>query len=175
VTATASDRGYADPLRVGVALGGVLFAAIALAGRGIGASGAFASSAAAAVDAVAPAYAGQHPYLGAWIPKGSTGLLGDWIVVEILAVMVGAWISARLASRVRHRVVLVGARTGNRRLMHALAGGVLMGAGARLARGCTSGLALTGGALLATGAWVFIPVTFVAAFGVAYLMRRADA
>ena len=41
-----------------------------------------------------------------------------------------------------------------------------MGLGARLAYGCTSGLALTGGALLATGAWVFIP----AAFGTAILV-----
>lgn len=43
-----------------------------------------------------------------------------------------------------------------------------MGMGARLAYGCTSGLALSGGALLATGAWIFIPL----AFGTAILVTR---
>jgi uncharacterized membrane protein YedE/YeeE len=54
----------------------------------------------------------------------------------------------------------------------ALAGGSLMGAGARLAHGCTSGLGLTGGALLSTGAWLFIPVAFGSAFLIAYVQRR---
>jgi hypothetical protein len=46
-----------------------------------------------------------------------------------------------------------------------------MGLGARLAYGCTSGLGLTGGALLATGAWIFIPVAFGTAAFVTLLAR----
>ena len=42
----------------------------------------------------------------------------------------------------------------------AIAGGVLMGVGAKLARGCTSGQALTGGALLSAGSWIFIATCF---------------
>ena len=48
-----------------------------------------------------------------------------------------------------------------------------MGLGAVLARGCTSGLALTGGALLSVGSWIFIMGAFAAAYLFAPLMKRA--
>jgi hypothetical protein len=48
-----------------------------------------------------------------------------------------------------------------------------MGLGAVLARGCTSGQALTGGALLSAGSWLFIGGAVGAAYLVAPLARRA--
>ena len=51
--------------------------------------------------------------------------------------------------------------------------GQLMGRlGARLSLGCTSGLALSGGALLQLGSFVFVGATFAAAFAVAPFVRR---
>ena len=47
-----------------------------------------------------------------------------------------------------------------------------MGFGAKLARGCTSGQALSGGALLATGSWIFIGACFAAGFAPAPFVRR---
>jgi uncharacterized membrane protein YedE/YeeE len=47
-----------------------------------------------------------------------------------------------------------------------------MGVGAVLARGCTSGLGLTGGALLSVGSWLFIAAAFAAAYLVSPLMRK---
>jgi uncharacterized protein len=173
VSDTAQGRGYADPVLTGVALGVVLFAAIMLAGRGLGASGAFASTTAAAVHAVAPAHAEGSAYLSRWIPQGKGGVLDVWIVIELLAVGVGAWLSARFAGRGRNVMDLIGAKTPGRRLTNAVLGGALMGSGARLAHGCTSGLGLTGGALLATGAWLFIPIAFLTAIAVTQLLRRA--
>ena len=168
----ANDRGYADPIRAGVGLGLVLFGVIMLAGRGLGASGAFAATAASAVGVVAPARAAANPYLAQWLPTGPGGLFGEWIVVELVGVALGAWVSARLAGRVRSQVETTGHESPRRRLAAAVLGGALMGGGARLARGCTSGLGLTGGALLSTGAWLFIPVAFGTAFLVALLRRR---
>lgn len=170
----AQARGYSNPIVVGVCLGLLLFAAVLVAGRGLGASGAFASGAAAAVNAVAPAAAATHPYIKEWIPGGAGGLLGDWTVLELLGVVAGAWLSARFAGRLRRGVERVGGESSRGRLASAMIGGALMGGGARLAHGCTSGLALTGGALLATGAWLFIPVAFGSAFLVSYLMRRSS-
>lgn len=167
----AQERGYADPIAAGVFLGLLLFGVILLAGRGLGASGAFASGAAAAVHAVAPKAAETQPYLSSWIPTGSGGLLGDWTVLELLGVALGAWLSARFAGRLRRGVERIGSESSASRITHAAIGGALMGGGARLAHGCTSGLALTGGALLATGAWLFIPVAFGTAFLVAFVMR----
>ena len=51
-------------------------------------------------------------------------------------------------------------------------GGVLMGVGATLARGCTSGQALTGGALLNLGSWAFMMMVFAGAYALASFMRR---
>jgi uncharacterized membrane protein YedE/YeeE len=48
-----------------------------------------------------------------------------------------------------------------------------MGIGAVLARGCTSGLGLTGGALLSVGSWLFIGAAFAAAYAVSPLLRKA--
>jgi hypothetical protein len=50
---------------------------------------------------------------------------------------------------------------------------MLMGLGAKLARGCTSGQALTGGALLSVGSWLFILTAFAAGYLAAPLVRRA--
>ena len=47
-----------------------------------------------------------------------------------------------------------------------------MGIGAKLARGCTSGQALTGGALLSVGGWAFMIMVFVGAYAMAYFVRR---
>jgi hypothetical protein len=88
-------------------------------------------------------------------------------------VLVGAFASAALARRVRFTVER-GPRIGvGARVAIAAAGGAVMGAGAVLARGCTSGQGLTGGALLSVGSWTFIGAAFAAAYGAAYLLRRA--
>jgi hypothetical protein len=50
-------RPYADPYLAGAALGVVLLAAYAIAGRGLGASGAFATTAAGLTNAIAPSRA----------------------------------------------------------------------------------------------------------------------
>ena len=47
-----------------------------------------------------------------------------------------------------------------------------MGFGAKLARGCTSGQALNGGATLSVGGWAFMIMVFVGAYGMAYFVRR---
>jgi uncharacterized membrane protein YedE/YeeE len=54
----------------------------------------------------------------------------------------------------------------------AIGGGVLMGVGAKLARGCTSGQALSGGALLSVGSWIFIASCFAAGYALAPFARR---
>ncbi|MES2305240.1 MAG: YeeE/YedE thiosulfate transporter family protein [Gemmatimonadota bacterium] len=168
-------RPYADPIIAGVLLGLVLLVTLVVTGRGLGASGAFASAAAATVHAVAPAHAQSGTYIADRIPDGPAGLLGDWLVVELLAVAVGAWLSARFAGRLRGAGAAGDPDQSRSRLLRALSGGALMGAGARLAHGCTSGLALTGGAMLSTGAWLFIPVAFGSAFAAAFVMRRLAA
>jgi hypothetical protein len=163
---------YSDPLQTGVLLGLLLFATILVAGRGLGASGAFAAGAAASVEAVAPEVVAGNRYLAERVPSSGAGVLGEWLVLELLGVGVGAWWSARRHGRIRLGVERVEGAGTRDRVARAALGGALMGAGARLAHGCTSGLALSGGAMLSTGAWVFMPLMFAAAFLMAWLLRR---
>ncbi|MHB9041285.1 MAG: YeeE/YedE thiosulfate transporter family protein, partial [Melioribacteraceae bacterium] len=58
------------------------------------------------------------------------------------------------------------------RLIYAFVGGTIMGFGAKMARGCTSGLALTGGALLSLSGWAFMLAVFGGGYAVAYFVRR---
>jgi uncharacterized membrane protein YedE/YeeE len=58
------------------------------------------------------------------------------------------------------------------RLALALAGGILVGYASALASGCTSGQALSGGALLANGSIVFMLCVFAGGYAAAYFVRR---
>jgi len=168
-SALTTVKRYADPYLTGVALGLVLLASFVIAGRGLGASGAFATAAATTVRGVAPEVASRNDFLATHLDAG--GLFRDWLVVEIIGVVIGGSCSAALAGRLAVRVERGPHAAVPPRLWAAGAGGAIMGAGAVLARGCTSGQALTGGALLSVGAWLFIGAAFGAAYVVAYLTR----
>ena len=162
---------YADPYVAGVTLGLVLLTAFVLVGRGLGASGAFASVAASAVDVVSPATARSNFFFSDHIEAGRAWR--DWLVVELAGVCVGAWISAALARRLRMTIERGEHASVRGRITAAAGGGAVMGVGAVLARGCTSGQALTGGALLSVGSWLFVMAAFAAAYVVAFVRRGA--
>src|SRR5207249_12004671 len=122
----------------GVALGLVLLSAYVVVGRGLGASGAFASAAATVADVVSFARARGNAFFA---EHRGAGLLSDWLVVELLGVLLGGFLSAALGRRLR-LIVERGPRASvGGRLALAVVGGALMGGGAVLARGCTSGQA----------------------------------
>jgi uncharacterized membrane protein YedE/YeeE len=162
---------YADPYVTGVLLGLVLLAAFVIVGRGLGASGAFASVAASVVNIASPASASGNAYFA--IHLGDGGPMRDWLVVELVGVVVGGCTSAALAGRLAVTVERGPHARVAARLRSAAVGGTVMGVGAVIARGCTSGQALTGGAMLSVGSWLFILGAFGAAYVVAFLTRRS--
>lgn len=164
----SSPRPYADAGRSGLALGALLLVSFVVAGRGLGASGAFAAAAGDILGVVASTALKADAALADRLPTG-VALLNDWIVLEIVGVFIGGAVSAWLAGRWRSVTHL----PSRGRLLRAATGGILMGLGARLAYGCTSGLALSGGALMSTGAWLFIPLAFGTAILVTLLARSA--
>jgi uncharacterized membrane protein YedE/YeeE len=168
----AAGQPYMNPYLAGIGLGLVLLAAFVVMGRGLGASGAFSAAVAWALNSVAPGYVAQSEYLSPYIGDGSTHPLKAWLVFEVMGVFVGALLSGLLAGRAK-RVIEKGPRVSNGiRLLLAFVGGMLMAIGADLARGCTSGQALTGGALLNAGSWAFMMCVFGGAYAVAWLFRR---
>jgi uncharacterized membrane protein YedE/YeeE len=84
----------------------------------------------------------------------------------------GGLISALMANRMRLQVERGRTCSASRRLFFALVGGVLAGFASRLAQGCTSGQALSGGALLLTGSLVFMMCVFASGFAAAWFVRR---
>lgn len=162
---------YSDPYLSGIALGLVLLAAFAFAGRGLGASGAFGATASGTVAAVAPEYAVRNVYFSRYLLRPG-GPWREWLLLEIAGVICGGFASAAVAGRVKAVVERGRGVAATSRLAIAFAGGTVMGAGAVLARGCTSGQALTGGALLSVGSWAFMISTFAAGYAVAPALRR---
>jgi uncharacterized membrane protein YedE/YeeE len=160
-----------NPYVAGIGLGLVLLAAFVIMGRGLGASGAFSSVIAWAVNTVAPEHAKHNEYLAGYLGDGTSSPLKAWLVFEVIGAFAGAMFSGLLAGRAKvmtEKGPRVSVRT---RLAMAFAGGALMAFGAGLARGCTSGQGLTGGALLNLGSWAFMMMVFAGAYAVAYFVR----
>jgi uncharacterized protein len=170
-TRTAGPQPYMNPYVAGIGLGLVLLSAFVLVGRGLGASGAFNSVIAWAMNLVAPQHARQNEFIAGYLGDGSASPLKSWLVFEVIGVLVGAFISGALARRVMVTTEKGPRVSAGARLAMAFAGGVLMAFGASLARGCTSGQALTGGALLNLGSWAFMLMVFGGAYAVAYFVR----
>jgi len=167
----AAPAPYSNPYLAGIGLGLVLLSAFVVMGRGLGASGATNALVAWALNALAPAHVQANGFLAEYIGDGSVHPLKAWLVFEVLGVAAGAFISGLLARRVFVAVERGPRASARMRLTMAFLGGATVAVGAALARGCTSGQALTGGALLNLGSWAFMLSLFGGAYAVAYLFR----
>lgn len=159
-----------NPYAGGVALGLVLLTAFVVMGRGLGASGASFRVGAWALHAVAPGHAEALPAVAGTMEEHHP--LDDWLVFEVLGVLVGGALGAATSGRLGGEVLKGPTSSTGRRLAMAVIGGVMMGFAAKLARGCTSGQALSGGALLSVGSWAFMFSVFAGGYAVAYFVRR---
>ncbi|MGD9992688.1 MAG: YeeE/YedE thiosulfate transporter family protein [Salinivirgaceae bacterium] len=163
---------YLNPYLGGVLLGLVLLAANYISGRGLGASGALKSVVVQAANVVAPEHAENATFYKEYNDAHTEGPMKSWLVFQVLGVVVGAFISGALAGRLKLKVEHSPKITSKRRLIFALAGGVLFGFGSQLGRGCTSGSALSGMAVLSVGGFVTMAAIFGTAFALAYFVRK---
>jgi len=159
---------YMNPYLAGVLLGLVLLFSFLVLGAGLGASGGIARTAAAAQGALMPQHVANSSYFGSW---GSAPL--DYYLVFMFAgIFVGGVCSAILGRRIHPQLERGPSASPRLRVVLALAGGVITGFASRLASGCTSGQALTGGAMLTTGSLLFLVSLFVSGYATAWLVRR---
>ncbi len=168
---TRPAKPYVHPYLGGVMLGIVLFLAFLITRNGLGASGGLNRIIAAGEDLVAPGHIDQTPYL-LKMAGGAKNPLDDWSV----PVVIGAALGGAIAGLLNHRTKLEinkGPRISNRtRLIMAFIGGAIFAYGARMARGCTSGQALSGGATLSAGSWALMMCIFAGAYALAYFLRK---
>jgi hypothetical protein len=159
-----------NPYLAGVALGLVLLSAFLVMGNGLGASGASLRFGVVAVGAVSPEAAQAAPGLAKAWNHGHP--LDFWLVFQMAGVLLGGFVGAYTSGRLKGEV-LKGPRISTAgRLGYALLGGLIMGAAARVTRGCMSGQALTGGALMSVGSWALMFSFFGGGYAIAWFVRR---
>ncbi|MCB0044990.1 MAG: YeeE/YedE family protein [Caldilineaceae bacterium] len=164
-------RPYVNSYVGGTVLGIVLFLAFFITGNGLGASGGLNRFLVFFEDLIAPGHIDRTPYL-IGMAGGNTNPLDDWIVFLTLGTVLGGFASGWFNGRLRIETGK-GPNISNRtRWGMAFLGGILMGYGARMARGCTSGQALSGGAVLSVGSWAFMFAVFGGGYALAYFFRR---
>lgn len=166
----------ASPYVIGGALGLLNTFAFATAKRGLGVTTAFESTAALAGRSVAP----DAMNVNAYVAKREETPKIDWESLLVVGVLAGSYLAARGASELSRAAVPTkwARRFGPspwRRYVAAFAGGAVMMFGARMAKGCTSGHAITGTAQLALSSWVFTSLMFATAAAAARVLYGKEA
>lgn len=163
---------YMNPYLAGFLLGVVLLATIYITGRGLGASGAVKSVVVASVEGIAPQHAENTAYYQNYAEQNPQGPWKDFLVFEIVGVLVGAFFSGVMANRVGLKLEKGPRVTNATRIITAIIGGALFGFGSQLGRGCTSGSALSGMAVLSLGGILTMLAIFGGAYALAFFFRK---
>ena len=116
----------------------------------------------------------ETPYLVKYLGAlGEPKPLIEWQFALMIFAAIGAWVAARFfgggGAPGEELPPLWSSQHGGsitRRRVAAFAGGAIMLFGARLAGGCTSGHAISGGMQFALSSWLFIPLFMASAFAV---------
>lgn len=162
---------YWNPYFGGFLLGLLILSTFYITGRGLGASGALKSSVVTVVNKVSPEHSESNAYYSKLL-KSSNSPMNNWLVFEALGVILGAFLSGAITGRIQWRTQHSPKITVRRRLVFALTGGLLFGFGAQIARGCTSGAALSGISMMATAGFISMLTIFGTGYLVAYFFRK---
>jgi len=162
---------YWNPYFGGFLLGLLIIFTFYMTGRGLGATGAIKSGVVTVVDSASPKHAENNAYYSKFIKEGESPM-NNWLVFEAIGMLLGAFLSGAFTGRIKLKVQHSPKITTRRRLIFALLGGLLFGLGAQIARGCTSGAALSGMAVLSTGGFITMLGIFGTGYLVAYFFRK---
>ncbi len=159
------------PVLAGIVIGISMVLSFVVAGRGIGVSGMMTRLVATVQHWLLPELTEKSSYFGPFFAHGARPLDNylTYLVIGLLAgAFAGAWSCLDFRFEVQRgpRISVAG------RLLYALIGGAITGFAARLARGCTSGQGLVGGAELSVGAWAFLLCIFAGGFATAWFVRK---
>ena len=159
------------PVFAGILIGLIMLTAFVISGRGIGVSGALTRMIAVAQNAISPQITQSSEYFSRYFAYGQNPL-DNWLEYLFAGMLLGSFVASVICGDFKLEVLRGPNITAAKRLLLALLGGILIGFAARLARGCTSGLALVGGAELAVGSWTFMLCVFAGGYAAAYFVRK---
>jgi hypothetical protein len=169
-TGTSASRPFWNPYLAGILLGLVLLATYVITGRGFGATAGFAAVATWIAGIVSPSHIQASIVHAKYWNEGAPLL--NWTLFLLLGALIGAAISGWQGRRFSFTIERGPRISDGQRLLLAFGGGFIAACGAKLAKGCTSGQALTGSSILNAGSLVFLLAVFVAGFGLAYFVRK---
>ncbi len=158
-----------SPWMVGVGIGVLVWLGFILSNRGIGCSTAYARTSGILEGFVRDKGFEDRDYFQKFVPK----IEWEWMLV--FGIVIGSFISAILSGQfevefVPHIWINAFGESKVLRLIFALFGGVLVGFGARLAGGCTSGHGISGSSQLAVSSWLAFVFFFAGGITTALLL-----
>lgn len=160
-----------NPYLAGTMLGIVLLMAMFISGRGLGASGGIKYCVVSVVGTVNRSHAEDSVYYSKYFENGQKPLK-NWLALEVFGIIAGGFISGALSGRLKFKIEKSPKISNSRRLIFAFLGGVFFVYGAQLARGCTSGAALSGMAVLSLAGFVTMMAIFGSAYMFAWFFRK---
>lgn len=160
-----------SPYLAGALIGLLSMVTFYVSSKPLGASSSYAKVGGKLVQMLSPGALRRLPYFRENPPTI------DWEVMLVLGVVVGAFLAAWTGGELTGQWVqpLWEQRFGDTPLLRglvAVAGGILMSFGARLAGGCTSGHGISGALQLSVGSWVALACFFLGGVPVALLLYR---
>ncbi len=163
---------FMNPYLAGFFLGLVLLATIYVTGRGLGASGGVKSVVSTVVKAVAPTHYANTAYYQKSEAEHPGSPLRSWLFIEVVGVFIGAFFSGVISDRVTLKLEKGNNVRNTTRIIAAIIGGFLFGLGSQFGRGCTSGSALSGMAVMSFGGIITMLAIFGSAYMLAYFFRK---
>ncbi len=162
-----------SPYAAGILLGIVGILAVAIGNHLLSASSGIATIASSLFSGLAPKAAGENIYFKFIYPPELS-----WPVILLVGVFIGGLLSALSSGTFRLRwnddptwnKVFGASRW--KRFVIGFIGAIILQYGAGIAGGCTSGLAISGGMLLAPSAFLFMAGMFASGILVAFLVYR---
>jgi uncharacterized membrane protein YedE/YeeE len=163
-----------SPYVVGVLIGVLSWVTFATMDKALGTSTTMVRAVGAAERVVAPEHVAGNAYFTKYLgTEEKPKPWFEWQFALVIFLPLGAWLGAKLSKTSFKESVppIWRARFGDgkgKRWAFAFLGGAIMLFGARMAGGCTSGHALSGGLQLAVGSWIFVVAMFATGVATAW-------
>jgi hypothetical protein len=156
------QQNWADsPYVIGAGIGLLDALSFAVSKRGLGVTSPFENAAAWMERRLAP----DITHINQYMQKRDDLPKLDWEAFLVLGLAVGSYLTSRAVPKTRQLGLAPAwkkrfGEDSRTRLLSSLAGGALMMMGARMAKGCTTGHAITGTMQGAASSWIFTPLMF---------------
>lgn len=172
-------KAFWSPYAVGVGIGLLSWATFLFMDKALGTSTTMVKAAGAIEGLVAKEHVESNSYYAKYLVSTAekSNAVVDWQFALVLMLVAGAFLARRLGGAPRPEAVPpTWARAFGpsriKRYAAAFLGGVLLLFGARLAGGCTSGHAISGGLQLAVSSYLFLIAMFAAGVATAIPLLR---